>query len=72
MLPSPYPNAGGAVSRSNFSSVIAGLPEAEREEFFADIRAWWDAHPEERAAIVASDTAARELHEIARGLEEPT
>ena len=56
----------------NFSSVIAGLPEAEREEFFADMSAWWDAHPEERAAIVASDTAARELHGLARELEERT
>lgn len=56
----------------NFSSVIAGLPEAEREEFFADMRAWWDAHPGERAAIVASDAAARELHGLARELEERT
>jgi hypothetical protein len=56
----------------NFSSVIAGLPEAEREEFFADMRSWWDAHPEERAAIVASDAAASELHGLARELEEPT
>ena len=56
----------------NFSSVIAGLPETEREEFFADMNAWWEEHPEEREAIVASDGAARELQGLARELEKPT